>query len=102
MACYRHLIYRLPFNLRIVYGSFLENNRIPTRHQQGDLGKIDDLDKGENDNSINGRFKILTAYRTRKGVKIWVATEAETSATTSFCLGSSNANRVKYRHKRNY
>ncbi|MDQ3221517.1 MAG: hypothetical protein M3Q26_12370 [Acidobacteriota bacterium] len=37
-----------------------------SRHQQGDWGEVDDFDWSENDSSINGRFRILSAYRTSK------------------------------------
>jgi hypothetical protein len=52
------------------------------RHQGGDWGEVDEFDWSENDSSVNGRFRILSAYRTTKDVKIWVITEADRSSTT--------------------
>ena len=39
-------------------------------------------DKAENELSVREGFRILSAYRLRTGVKIWVITEADRSATT--------------------
>ena len=52
------------------------------RHQQGDWGEVCDEDKQENEYSVTKRLRILSAYRTSKGVKLWVITEADRSATT--------------------
>ena len=52
------------------------------RHQSGDWGDVDDEDKRENDFSVTHGFRILNAYRTAQGIKIWVLTEANRSATT--------------------
>ena len=51
-------------------GFFLE------RHVQGDWGEVCDEDQQLNDQAlVNGR-RLLSAYRTLKGVRIWVITEA--------------------------
>ncbi len=52
------------------------------RHQAGDWGELGDEDKHENEFSVTHGFRILSAYRTAKHVKIWVITEADRSATT--------------------
>jgi hypothetical protein len=52
------------------------------RHQAGDWGEICEQDKRENEFSVLNGFRILSAYRTRNDVKIWVITEADRSATT--------------------
>ena len=39
-------------------------------------------DKAENELSVRQGFRILSAYRLCTGVKIWVITEADRSATT--------------------
>lgn len=51
-------------------------------HVTGDWGDLDEEDKAENDLSVREGFRILSAYRTRKQVKIWVITEADRSCTT--------------------
>ena len=52
------------------------------RHQAGDWGELCEEDKSENEFSVQNGFRILSAYRTRLDVKIWVITEADRSATT--------------------
>jgi hypothetical protein len=52
------------------------------RHVTGDWGEVTEEDKQENDFSVAHGFRILSAYRTAKGEKIWLITEADRSATT--------------------
>ena len=52
------------------------------RHVRGDWGDLGEEDKAENDLSVKEGFRILSAYRLRTGVKVWVITEADRSATT--------------------
>jgi hypothetical protein len=52
------------------------------RHQSGDWGELCEEDKDENEFSVRNGFRILSAYRTRLDVKIWIITEADRSATT--------------------
>jgi len=52
------------------------------RHQAGDWGEVCEEDKRENEFSVRNGFRILSAYRTRNEVKIWIITEADRSATT--------------------
>jgi hypothetical protein len=52
------------------------------RHVSGDWGDLDDEDKQENEFSVRNGFRILSAYATSAGEKIWIITEADRSATT--------------------
>ena len=52
------------------------------RHQTGDWGDLCEEDKSENEFSVRNGFRILSAYRTRNNVTIWVITEADRSVTT--------------------
>lgn len=52
------------------------------RHVTGDWGELDDEDKKENELSVEQGFRILSAYQLETGVKVWVITEADRSATT--------------------
>ncbi len=52
------------------------------RHQSGDWGTVGEDDAEENDLSVREGFRILSAYRTSQGEKIWVITEADRSPTT--------------------
>ena len=51
-------------------------------HLAGDWGEVDEDDRAENDLSLREGFRLLSAYRTKHGVKFWVITEADRSATT--------------------
>ena len=52
------------------------------RHVMGEWGDLCDEDKAENDLSVEKGFRILSAYTLQTGVKIWVITEWDRSATT--------------------
>jgi hypothetical protein len=52
------------------------------RHVTGDWGDLDEEDKQENEFSVQNGFRILSAYTTAAGDKIWIITEADRSATT--------------------
>jgi hypothetical protein len=52
------------------------------RHVVGDWGDLPEEDKEENELSVKEGFRILSAYKLQSGVKIWVITEADRSATT--------------------
>ena len=52
------------------------------RHVNGDWGDVPEEDKQENEFSVEHGFRILSAYTTSAGDKIWVITEADRSYTT--------------------
>ena len=52
------------------------------RHQSGDWGEVPPEDKQENDFSVQQGFRILSAYTLNTGVKLWLITEADRSAST--------------------
>ncbi len=52
------------------------------RHVQGNWGELCNEDKKENDVSEQHGYRILSAYTTSTGEKIWIITEADRSATT--------------------
>lgn len=51
-------------------------------HQSGSYGEICEEDRRENELSVKEGFRILSAYKTAKGVKIWIITESDRSSTT--------------------
>ena len=53
-----------------------------SRHVIGDWGDLEEEDKSENDFSVKRDLRILSAYNLPTGVKVWVITEADRSATT--------------------
>jgi hypothetical protein len=52
------------------------------RHAQADWGDVDAEDWQANDQSLNGDARLLSAYRDENGVKFWIITEGDRSATT--------------------
>ncbi len=52
------------------------------RHIRGDWGDLGDEDKRENDFAFGRSLRILSAYHAVSGVKFWIITEADRSATT--------------------
>ena len=52
------------------------------RHIACNWGEISEDDAQENELSLTEGFRLLSAYRTVKGQRIWIITEADRSATT--------------------
>jgi len=53
-----------------------------SRHVSGDWGDLCKEDKGENELALKEGFRLLSAYKSGKGKKFWVITEADRSVTT--------------------
>ena len=51
------------------------------RHVNGDWGEVPPDDVKENEFSLNHGFRLLSAYRTHAGDRIWVIIEADRSST---------------------
>jgi hypothetical protein len=51
------------------------------RHVSGDWGEISPEDIAENELSLQHGFRLLSAYQTSAGEKLWVITEADRSST---------------------
>ena len=51
------------------------------RHVSGDWGEVPPEDIEENEFSLKQGFRLLSAYRTGAGDKLWVITEADRSST---------------------
>lgn len=52
------------------------------RHLHGDWGNLTAEDHRANDRALVVGARLLSAYTTRLGVKLWIITEADRSATT--------------------
>jgi hypothetical protein len=52
------------------------------RHAAGDWGEVGEENGRLNDEALRGGTRILSAYRTLKGEKVWIITEADRSVTT--------------------
>ena len=57
------------------------------RHLAGDWGEVCKEDARGNDLSVREGFRILSAYSLSIGVKIWIITESDRSATTFLLPG---------------
>src|SRR5690348_14752048 len=53
-----------------------------SRHASGDWGEVDAEDKRANDQALRHGLRILSAYITSTGEKLWIITEADRSVTT--------------------
>ena len=52
------------------------------RHAVGDWGDVDEHDRQENDSSLEEGFRLFSVYHAPDGIKFWIITEADRSATT--------------------
>jgi hypothetical protein len=52
------------------------------RHHRGDWGEVGRHDWRENELSLREGFRLFSVYRSEKGEKFWVITEADRSVTT--------------------
>lgn len=52
-----------------------------SKHLVGDWGTVDAEDRQANDDALIHGERLLSAYLTMQGVKIWVITEADRSST---------------------
>jgi hypothetical protein len=52
------------------------------RHERGDWGLVGKEDAKENDLSVREGFRVLSAFTTRNGERLWVITEHDRSSTT--------------------
>ena len=52
-----------------------------SRHVRGDWGEVCQEDKQLNDDALLRGTRLLSAYRTLRGVRIWVITEADRAST---------------------
>ena len=53
-----------------------------TRHINRDWGDLDEEDRKENAYGLEHGFRLLSAYKTNAGDRLWIITEADRSVTT--------------------
>ena len=53
------------------------------RHARCDWGDLDTEDWNTNTRAVKEGYRLLSAYHTKAGVKFWIITEADRSATTA-------------------
>ena len=51
------------------------------RHVVGDWGELGQEDRQENERSVFADCRLLSAYATSTGIRIWIITEADRSST---------------------
>lgn len=59
-----------------------EIQAILERHANGDWGLVSDEDREANEHALDNGLRLLSSYVTASGLKLWVITEADRSATT--------------------
>ena len=52
------------------------------RHQSGDWGDVCEDDRQQNEMALIEGLRLMSVYRTEKGVKFWIITEWDRSVTT--------------------
>jgi len=52
-----------------------------TRHHSGDWGELCEEDRAVNEESLQSGLRLLSAYRTSQGTKLWIITEADRAST---------------------
>ena len=52
------------------------------RHLRGDWGELDPYDRQENERALREGGQLLSVYRNSKGLRFYVLSEADRSATT--------------------
>ena len=52
------------------------------RHQAGDWGEVDEHDQQANDHALTDGGRLFSVYCSASGIKFWVITESDRSATT--------------------
>lgn len=69
-----------PGALDVLEASGQSPSEFLSRHARNDWGVVGDEDKGLNDQALVDGSRILSAYHTSKGVKLWIITEAADDA----------------------
>jgi len=66
--------------------AFEESGQLPQeflhRHSAGDWGDLDEHDRQANEQALREGGRLLSAYATKHGIRIWVITEHDRSVTT--------------------
>ena len=70
-----------PAALKVIAESGQSPEFFLAKHVSGDWGEVDAEDQRLNDQALISGERLLSAYRTLRGVKIWVITEADRSST---------------------
>ena len=61
---------------------FLDIIRALGRHSRGDWGQVCEEDRVANDQALNVGTRLLSVYEGTNGIRFWIITEGDRSATT--------------------
>jgi len=76
------LVGATPGSLRAIRDAAQISPRFLLPHRHGEWGELDPFDRRQNELALLRGDRLLSAYRTRLGEKLWVITEADRGATT--------------------
>jgi hypothetical protein len=68
--------------LRALNDAGQDSMPLVARHRAGDWGKVPEEDRQENACSLQQGCRLLSPYNLSTGVRLWVMTDADRSATT--------------------
>ncbi len=71
-----------PGALKVMLSSGESPSKFLARHANGDWGDVCAEDKAFNDEALITGSRLMSAYTTANGTKIWIITEADRSTTT--------------------
>ena len=54
------------------------------RHAEGEWGDVCKDDWERNDEALENEARLMSSYRTKKGIRFWIITEWDRSVTTIF------------------
>ncbi|MFM9959772.1 MAG: hypothetical protein ACKV2Q_00935 [Planctomycetaceae bacterium] len=54
------------------------------RHAEGDWGDLCKEEWEQNDEALENEARLMSSYRTKKGIRFWIITEWDRSVTTIF------------------
>ena len=74
-----------PGALQALHAAGQSADEFLARHVVGDWGDLDDEDCQANEAALIDGSRILSAYKTRKGERIWVITEAVNDVGLRYC-----------------
>jgi hypothetical protein len=57
------------------------------RHRAGDWGEISQYEKEQNERGLKEELRIISVYRLKTGVRIWILTNANRTATSILLVG---------------
>jgi hypothetical protein len=74
-----------PAALHVLHNAGHQPDEFLARHVTGDWGDLDDEDRNLNNAAVIDGSRILSAYTTRKGERIWIITEAVNEVGLRYC-----------------